>query len=251
MSTVLFVDLGNTNVCWRAWCDGAWDGEMERHAVSGAPTILRVVARRLKAVQIVAVVTSPANGDRVEQAIQAAELAFIRVGRDLPVPVETAYTDPSQIGADRLCNALAARERYGAPVVSASAGTCLTVEAMNEAGVVLGGAIAAGVPAAVAGIAYTVPHLAQAAREAAQAAWTSDAPGRSTEENLVIGLGVGAAGALEALIALARRAVGSDAPVVVTGGDAPRLAGLMSAPVHVAPDLTLDGARLAFEQSTT
>jgi type III pantothenate kinase len=249
MSIVLYADIGNTNVCWRAWGDGNWLAELSRESVVAAPTTLRAAAMAYGTSVVVAVVSAPALGQRVEEALQASGLRFIKAGRDFSVPVQSDYEDPTQIGADRLCNALAAQQKYGCPVVSGSAGTCLTTEAVNERGVVIGGAIAAGVPAAASGVGLSVPHLAEPAKQAVQARPLSLSPGRTTEQNLSLGLWLGAAATMDVLIALATSAVGKEAPAILTGGDAPFLAPLMRTPVQVVANLTLEGLRLAFERS--
>ncbi len=251
MSPVLFASIGNTNVRWAAWQAGGPLGSPGVAGVASAATALTAAAREAGAALVVAVVSAEALGDAVEEALAAEGLRLLRAGRDVPLPIETRYRDPGEIGADRLCNALAARESHGAPVVSGSAGTCLTVEAVDERGVLLGGAIGAGVPAAVAGIGARVPHLAEDALEAARAPDLVSQLGRSTAENLALGLWLGAAATMDALIGRARRVLGGDVPAVITGGDAPALARWMRTEVEVSPDLTLDGARLAFERHQT
>ena len=212
-----------------------------------APVAIRAAAREYDCDLVVAIISSPEHGARLEDAMRAEDVRLLAARRDFPIPVETMYEDPSEIGADRLCNALAAMDWVGKPVISASAGTCLTVEAMDAEGVLIGGAICSGVMTAAAGIGLRVPHLKEKALEATQPPQTP-ALGRSTVENLRIGLWLEAAAAMQRLITLAREALGVDAPVVLTGGDASTLAQLMSIPVSVVRELTLEGVRIAFER---
>lgn len=251
MSPVLFASIGNTNVRWAVGEAGGPLGTPGVAPAAYAATALTSAAGRAGAHLVVAVVSAAALGDAVEEALTAGGRSFLRAGRDVPIPIETRYRDPAEIGADRLCNALAARETHGAPVVSGSAGTCLTVEAVDEHGVLLGGAIAAGVPAAMTGLRARVPHLAEAVVEAARAPDPVPELGRSTVENIALGLWLGAAAAMDALLDRARRVLGGDVSVVLTGGDAPALVRWMRTEVAVSPDLTLDGARLAFEHQQT
>ncbi|MCX7597394.1 MAG: type III pantothenate kinase [Armatimonadetes bacterium] len=168
-------------------------------------------------------------------------------GRDFPVSVPTAYHDPGELGVDRLCAAFAASHLFGVPVVTASAGTCLTVEAVDERGVLVGGAIAAGVGAMARGIIGAVPHLECYVDAAVRAGVSTVDLGRSTAENLVLGLWLGAAATLDRLIAAARAVVGMKAPVVLTGGDAHKLAPLCQTKVEIFEHLVLEGLRLAYE----
>lgn len=55
------------------------------------------------------------------------------------------YDNPAEVGADRIVNAVAARERYGAPVVVVDFGTATTFDIVNAAGEYAGGIIAPGV----------------------------------------------------------------------------------------------------------
>ncbi|MCD6351969.1 MAG: type III pantothenate kinase [Armatimonadetes bacterium] len=249
MTKRLVADVGNTTVCWQIVSAGGEASQINRRPASEAVTLVVRAAAEASVRRVAAVVSAPELGRRVEEALAREGIEYLQVGRDLPVPIETDYYDPAEIGPDRLCNALAAREGYGPPVVSASAGTCLTVEAVNAEGRLVGGAIGAGVPAASAGIAATAPHLAEAVRRAAGRS-PEDGLGRSTQENLTLGLWLGVAGALESLVLRARRAVGEGAPVVLTGGDAQPLAMLLGLEVAVEPGLTLQGVRLALEHAS-
>jgi type III pantothenate kinase len=62
----------------------------------------------------------------------------IRTG--MPLRVDA----PQELGADRLCDAVAAHEFYGGPCVVVDFGTAVTWEVVSEAGEYLGGAIAPG-----------------------------------------------------------------------------------------------------------
>ena len=57
------------------------------------------------------------------------------------------YPKPGSIGPDRLANAVAARQRFGAPVVVVDFGTAVTFDVVNRAGNYAGGIIAPGLAA--------------------------------------------------------------------------------------------------------
>ena len=57
------------------------------------------------------------------------------------------YPKPATIGADRLANAIAAHERFGAPVVVVDFGTAVTFDVVDAAGNYTGGIIAPGLSA--------------------------------------------------------------------------------------------------------
>ncbi len=63
----------------------------------------------------------------------------------LPVLVD----NPREVGTDRIANALAAVNRYGAPCIVADFGTATTVDVVNANGAFIGGAIAPGIETSV------------------------------------------------------------------------------------------------------
>ena len=68
---------------------------------------------------------------------------FIEPGVRTGMPIR--YDNPAEVGADRIVNAVAARERYGAPVVVVDFGTATTFDVVNAAGEYAGGIIAPGI----------------------------------------------------------------------------------------------------------
>ena len=67
------------------------------------------------------------------------------VGPGLKTGIRMRYDDPSEVGSDRVADAVAARETYGAPVVVVDLGTTTNIEVVDESGAFAGGIIAPGV----------------------------------------------------------------------------------------------------------
>ncbi|HYN84206.1 MAG TPA: type III pantothenate kinase [Pyrinomonadaceae bacterium] len=59
--------------------------------------------------------------------------------------LEILYDPPSDVGADRIADAVAARAKYGAPCIIVDFGTATTFDAVDAAGRYLGGVIAPGI----------------------------------------------------------------------------------------------------------
>lgn len=81
-------------------------------------------------------------------------------------------------------------------------GTCITAQALDAEGTLVGGVIAGGLEAQVAGIRATVPHLREpvdAALELLRSGEEAPRMGRSTVENLAAGLAGSLRGTVEAL----------------------------------------------------
>ena len=66
---------------------------------------------------------------------------------DLGMPVR--YDTPRDVGADRIVDAVAAVQLYGAPVIVVDLGTATVLDAVSREGVYLGGAITPGINVSV------------------------------------------------------------------------------------------------------
>src|SRR5262249_31737340 len=66
-------------------------------------------------------------------------------GPDTDFGIGIHYDPPSDVGADRLMNAIAAFAKYGGPAIVVDFGTGTTFDAVGSSGDYLGGAIAAGI----------------------------------------------------------------------------------------------------------
>jgi type III pantothenate kinase len=197
------------------------------------------------AILVVAVSVTEPGLDALREAAGAAVLVL---GRDLPILVPNAYRDPSEVGRDRLAAAAAAHERADGPAVVVDAGSAVTVDAVAGDGTFLGGAIAPGLRAMVEGLARVAPALPAPGDEGPPAGLP-----RSTAEALAAGIGWGLAGLVDRLVAeaaAALEAAGEGSPaVLLTGGDADRIAPRLARAAVVAPHLTLHGVRILHERA--
>ncbi len=147
------------------------------------------------------------------------------------------YPHPASIGPDRLANAVAARRRYGAPVLVLDFGTAVTLDVVNESGDYVGGIIAPGLAALTDYL-----HEKTALLPRVRIREVRKAIGRSTAEAMRIGAVLGYRGLIRTLVAEVRRELGcSRLPVVATGGYAGLMARSLPEIMAVAPRLTLEG----------
>ncbi len=165
-------------------------------------------------------------------------------GDDRPIPIAHPYPPPSRPGADRL---IAAREtwmRLRRSAVIVDAGSAVTVDVVSDGGEFLGGAIAPGIRALVAGMAAIAPELPPA-----DPAQVRPYPAGATQDAVNLGVDATACGMAVRLVGEARAWIGSEAPVVVTGGDAGRFAAYLAAcQPAIVQELVLEGlARLSLE----
>jgi type III pantothenate kinase len=153
------------------------------------------------------------------------------------------YPKPGTIGPDRLANAVAARRRFGAPVVVVDFGTAVTFDVVNGRGDYVGGIIAPGLAAMTDYL-----HEKTALLPRIKIREIGTAVGKSTEQAMLIGAVHGYRGLVRELIGeLKRELCTKKLPVVATGGYAGLIAGKLPEISAVAPDLTLEGLRLIWE----
>lgn len=158
------------------------------------------------------------------------------VGPGLRTGLPMRYRDPSEIGPDRIADAVAARERHGTPVIAVDLGTTLNLEVVGRDGSFLGGLIAPGLAAGAQSLsqhAARLPMIELAVPEAAI--------GRSTREAMLAGVVLGEVARIDGLLDRVFAELGEDAPIVLTGEGATRVAKLVSHDVIVDATLALRG----------
>jgi len=161
------------------------------------------------------------------------------------------YPKPGSIGPDRLANAVAAKFRFGGPVVVVDFGTAVTFDVVNSSGNYVGGIIAPGLAAMTDYL-----HEKTALLPKIKIREVKSAIGKSTENAMLVGAVQGYRGLVRELIGeLKRELRAKNLPVVATGGYAKLIAAKLPEISAVAPDLTLEGLRLVwksnFEQKQT
>jgi type III pantothenate kinase len=170
--------------------------------------------------------------------------APVFVGPGVRTGIRILSENPHEVGADRIVNAIAARERYGSPVVVVDFGTATTFDVVGPGGEYLGGVIAPGV-----GISAEALFARAARLHRVGIRRPERVIGRSTEQSLQSGLFHGYTALVEGLVRRIRTELGLDAPVVATGGLAPIFEPALDFLEAVDPGLTLDGLRLVWRMN--
>ena len=159
-------------------------------------------------------------------------------------PLRLDYPKPETIGADRLADAAAAVDRYGAPVLVCDFGTAFTAAVVTADRTWRGGVIAPGLPLMrdyFCARTAKLPRIALGGR--------CPKIGRSTEEAMRIGALVGARGMVREIVEHLSRAFDARFRLVATGGYAAWVLKGLDLPFTVDPTLTLHGTGLLAAQT--
>lgn len=152
---------------------------------------------------------------------------------------ETDYPNPSEIGADRVADAVAARVIYGAPVVVVDFGTATNIEVIDKKGAFVGGIIAPGVETSASALFSHATRLS-----AIELARPESVIGKSSAQAMLSGIVFGEADRVNGLVKRIFDQLGYETNVVGTGGLAHFMAHHVDALKHVDENLTLEGLRL-------
>lgn len=169
------------------------------------------------------------------------------VGPDTATGLVNEYSNPREVGADRLVNGLAAWKKFGGAVVIADFGTATTVDAVSARGHYLGGAIAPGLQISTDALFHAAARLPRVELVA-----PAQTLGRSTPASMQAGIVFGYAGLVKELVARCAEemtARGETAvTTIATGGLAELIAPHVPRIQHVEPQLTLEGLRLIWNE---
>jgi type III pantothenate kinase len=167
---------------------------------------------------------------------------FVEPGIKTGMPV--LYENPSEVGADRIVNGVAAFEKYGGPCVVVDFGTATTFDAVSRKGEYLGGVISPGI-----GISAEALFEHAARLPFVDIRRPGKLIGTNTVGSIQSGLFFGYLGLVDGILERMVAELGPDTKVVATGGLA-RMIGDHSKYIKDVDDLlTLDGLRIIWERN--
>jgi len=178
--------------------------------------------------------------ERLAERWAGAPLLVVGPGVKTGIPIR--YDDPREVGPDRIVNSVAAKERYGAPVIVVDFGTSTNFDVVSPAGEYVGGVLAPGIETSMEALFARAARLVKV-----DYVEPPSVIGKTTVAGLQSGLVYGFAGQVDGIVAAIRGELGADARVVATGGLAALIAPHSKTIETVDPFLTLDGLRLVWE----
>jgi len=192
---------------------------------------------------IIASVVPPLDGSLTAMAERYFGTRPVFVTHETDTGLAIRYTNPLEIGADRIVNSVAAWERYRSPCVVVDLGTAITFDTVSGNAEYLGGIICPGIEISISALFSRTARLPLVDfRE------PSALIGKSTVTAIQSGLYYGFTDLIDGLIDRLIEELGPETKVVGTGGQANMIA-KSSRHIHdIDEDITLHGLHLIWKR---
>jgi type III pantothenate kinase len=161
--------------------------------------------------------------------------------------LELDVAEPRSVGADRVLNAIAAHEIHEGDLIVIDFGTATTFDVVDFSGAYKGGIIAPGINLSLDALVTAAAKLPRIAIQAP----TDDVTviGRTTEDQMHIGIYWGYVSMIEGLVARMRAEIGRPVTIVATGGLATLFDQHTDIFDAIEPDLTIQGLALLYKRA--
>lgn len=253
---MLFViDVGNTNVVM-----GIYEGDVLRFSYRMATDrtrssdeigffFLQILQNSKVEIQQIEDVVISSVVPPIMHSLENAVRKYIKkepliVNSATALPMNILLDNPSELGADRIVNAIAAHELYGGPVIVIDFGTATTFCAVAQNGDYLGGIIYPGLKISIDALVERTAKLPRI-----EISKPEHVIGKNTVESMQSGLIHGYAGMVDSLV----RKMGNEMSahslsVVATGGLSTLISKESETITHINRDLTLVGLKIIYQK---
>src|SRR6186713_1145487 len=247
---LLAVDVGNTQTALGLYRDGEladhWRLATERSSTADELGVLLSGLLDFEGVVGICLAsTVPVLVREWEElARKWAHAPLLVVGPGVKTGIAIRYDDPREVGPDRIVNSVAAKARYGAPVIVVDFGTSTNFDVVSPEGEYVGGVLAPGIEISMDALFDRAARLVKV-----DFAEPETVIAKNTAASLQSGLVYGFAGQVDGIVERIRGELGVEAQTVATGGMADLIVPHARTLEKIDPFLTLEGVRLIWERN--
>lgn len=252
---LLAIDMGNTNIDI-----GCIEGEkiyfVERISTSNFKTELEYLVdlktimelHDISAFDITGAIISSVV-PQLTLVIKAAIEKLIKitpliVGPGLKSGINILIDNPSQLGSDRVVDAVAALNEYGAPLINIDMGTATTICVVDKNRNYIGGQILPGVKVSLDSLVNRTSQLPRISLEAPK-----KIIGKNTIDGMKSGIIIGQAACIDGMIERIWEELGYQTTVVATGGLAGSIIPYCKTKIICDNELSLKGLNIIYHKN--
>ncbi len=223
---LLALDVGNTNITIGVFQDGALAHRWRlRTNLDQTEDEWGILLRNLFSLAsldssqidgvIIASVVPPLDSSLSDMSRHYFQREPVFVTHETDTGLRIAYDNPSEVGADRIVNSVAAYRKLGGPCIVVDLGTAITFDAVSADATYLGGVIAAGIGISVSALFAKTARLPMVEfRQPAKLI------GTNTVGSIQSGLYHGAIAMIDGMIERLTNELGPETRTIATGGQA-------------------------------
>lgn len=250
---IICIDIGNTNTSigvfkgsdlihhWRIYSDKDRTSDELWIILTTFLSSSNLASKGVKGVVIESVVPpiTPVFVATVRKYFRLEPLVVNHENIGIPV----LYKNPSEVGADRIVNALSASTFYGCPCIIVDFGTAITFDAVSENREYLGGCIFPGLEISLDALFHRTAKLPKIDIEKME-----KVIGETTMESIKSGVYFGFSGVVKEIVSKMKERIGRKTKVIGTGGYGSIFKGIGCIDIF-DPDLTLKGLKIIYDRS--
>jgi len=242
---ILCIDMGNSNVVTALWDGKKYLNEHRNISILGIKECLSHIDFHNVSKIIISSVVPKLTYEYIEKLKKLTLITpFIIDWQNCNLELDVDM--PHEVGADRICNSLAAKKLFGTPSVVIDFGSATTYDVIDENGTFIGGAIAPGIDISANNLIQKTALLKSTAFEFPQTAI-----GRNTKTNLQSGIMFGGIDAINGMLNRIQTEMNwSNFNIILTGGFSSLISPQLDRSHKLVPYLTLDGMRIIAEEKS-
>lgn len=252
---LLAIDIGNTNIALGGFSDSELcfvariSTDASKTADEYASVLLNTLSLYKTSPESVtgAIVSSvvPALNRAVKDAVRfICGIDPLLVGPGVKTGIGIHCDDPASVGADLVCACVAARAIYGSPALVIDMGTATKMSVIDQNGSFIGVSIIPGVNMGLKALSEGTAQLPQVSLEEPKSVI-----GKNTAECMRSGIIYGNASLIDGMIDRFNDELGSNPPVIATGGLAKTIIKHVKHEITVDENLVLKGLNIIFNKN--